>query len=244
MDKALVKTMGNIDRPFSVIEAMFSYSMDRDSGHENTLRGYSKLWGWSVGKVLRFIEPLRNTSETLVERKGNSGGTLIRFVSGSSGVLTEHKRNTSGTLAEHKRNTTCNTNTKTNPNKDNSTVENQKIFHPDVEGIFTFWKETLDHPKAKLDGKRKKNIKAVLELGYSSDDIKKAVIGCSISPYHQGQNDRKTKYDDIELICRDAKHLDSFIKIATEKNMWAALTKKGMGNKSVLESWIKGGRSD
>jgi hypothetical protein len=124
-------------------------------------------------------------------------------------------------------------------NKDNNTVENQKIFNGSVADIFNFWKETLNHPRAKLDDKRKKKIKAILDLGYTEHDIKTAIMGCAISPHHQGQNDRKTKYDDIELICRDAKHIDSFSKIASEKNIRNALTSKGMRNKAVLESWLE-----
>jgi hypothetical protein len=116
MDKALVKTMSNINRPFSPVEAMFSYSVDRDNGKEGTLRGYAKLWGWSVGKVKRFVECLRNTSETVVERKGNGSGTVVRFVHGGYTPLAEQLRNSSGTVDEHKQYPTINPNP--NPKKD------------------------------------------------------------------------------------------------------------------------------
>jgi len=128
MDKTLVKTLRNINRPYSVVEAMFSYSVDQDCGKENTLRGYAKLWGWSVGKVRRFVECLRNTSETVVERKGNSSGTVVRFVSGSYETLAEQLRNSYGTVAEQLQYATNNPNPNPNP-KDKKT---KRFTPPDI----------------------------------------------------------------------------------------------------------------
>lgn len=39
-----------------MIEAMFSFTLDKDKGQKGTISGYSKLWGWSRWKVRRFIE--------------------------------------------------------------------------------------------------------------------------------------------------------------------------------------------
>jgi hypothetical protein len=77
--------------------------------------------------------------------------------------------------------------------------------------VFDFWKQECDHPKAKLDRKRKAAIAARLKEGFTVEELSTAVRGCRSSPYHQGQNDAGATYDDIELICRDAKHVESFI---------------------------------
>jgi len=79
--------------------------------------------------------------------------------------------------------------------------------------VFNYWKLKLNHANAKLDKKREKTIKERLKDGYTVEQICKAIDGCSIDPFSMGQNDRKTIYDDIELICRSATKLDSFILI-------------------------------
>jgi hypothetical protein len=78
--------------------------------------------------------------------------------------------------------------------------------------IFAYWKEKLGHPKAKLDQKRKSRISNALKQ-YSIDELKQAIDGCALSPYHMGENEKKIRYDDIELILRDAKHIEQFINI-------------------------------
>lgn len=82
-----------------------------------------------------------------------------------------------------------------------------------VEKVFNFWKECFEHPKAKLDDKRKKRIAARLKEGYSVGELQRAIVGCSYSPFHQGQNDSKTVYDGLETILRDAAQVDKFIEL-------------------------------
>lgn len=83
-----------------------------------------------------------------------------------------------------------------------------------IEHIFERWKVTMRKPRARLDEKRAKAIRLMLAAGYSVEDLELAIFGCSISPFHQGQNDRHSKFEDIGLICRDAEHVDKFIEMA------------------------------
>jgi len=88
-------------------------------------------------------------------------------------------------------------------------------FQIEVSEIFSYWKATLNHPKAKLDDKRSRSIKnAIIKLGYSVEEIKQAIDGCSLSPFHLGQNDEGKRYDDITLILRDATKVESFIDMS------------------------------
>jgi hypothetical protein len=48
--------------------------------------------------------------------------------------------------------------------------------------------------------------------GYSVDDLCLAIDGCAASAFHMGENDRRTIYDSITLILRDADHVDKFIR--------------------------------
>lgn len=100
----------------------------------------------------------------------------------------------------------------------NKPVNNLKDITPQaadhVLEIFEYWKAQLKHPKAKLDDKRKKLINNALKLGYEPHDLMDAIEGCSKSPYHMGCDGRNTTvYDDLELILRDAKHIDQFLKV-------------------------------
>ena len=90
---------------------------------------------------------------------------------------------------------------------------------PDLPAeVFNHWQQAMNHPRAKLDDKRRKKIAARLKDGYTVDDLKAAVDGCKKSPHHMGQNDTRTVYDDIELICRDASHVDKFIALAAGRH--------------------------
>jgi len=81
----------------------------------------------------------------------------------------------------------------------------------DVQIIFKYWQDTLNHPKSILDKKRERSISSALKMGYSVDDIKSAINGCKKTPHNMGVNDNNQKYDDIGLIARDASNIDRFI---------------------------------
>jgi hypothetical protein len=94
--------------------------------------------------------------------------------------------------------------------QDNPIVE-QKQLDPAPE-IFAFWQKVMDSPKSALDAKRKTLIAGALK-NYSPADICKAIRGCSKSPHNMGKNDRNTKYNGLNLILRDAEHIDYFINL-------------------------------
>lgn len=77
--------------------------------------------------------------------------------------------------------------------------------------LFKYWQDIHDHKTAKMDIKRRAAIAKRLIDGYTEQDIKDAIDGCKLSEFHQGKNDRRIKYDDIELICRNAGNIDKFI---------------------------------
>lgn len=71
----------------------------------------------------------------------------------------------------------------------------------------------MNHPRAKLDNKRKSIIKKALKL-YDVTELKKAIDGCANTPYHMGKNETGQIYDDINLILRDSDHIERFINNA------------------------------
>ncbi|WP_131781174.1 hypothetical protein [Legionella gresilensis] len=94
-----------------------------------------------------------------------------------------------------------------------------------VKEIFQYWQTTMDHPRAKLDRKRKNSIKQALKLGYTPDELKKAIDGCASTPYNMGKNDRNHIYDDINLIFRDADHIERFINNANKSTAQRELSR-------------------
>jgi uncharacterized protein YdaU (DUF1376 family) len=97
-----------------------------------------------------------------------------------------------------------------------------------VMEVFQHWQKVMGTEKAKASPERISKIKARLK-DYTVAQLKKAVDGCSKSKHHMGQNDRKTKYNDIELICRDCKHVDSFLQEPTEEEN-SLITGRGWAN--------------
>jgi hypothetical protein len=78
-----------------------------------------------------------------------------------------------------------------------------------VELVFAAWQEATGHTRSRLDDKRKRVITKAL-AAYPLDDVCDAVRGWRHSPHHRGENDRRTVYDDLGLLLRDAAHIEKF----------------------------------
>lgn len=92
----------------------------------------------------------------------------------------------------------------------------RSVDDADVRRVFDHWVATMRSTKSsrtKLDDKRKLFIGAAIH-DYGVDDCMKAITGCSMSPFHMGANRNKKRYDSLELIFRDADHIEKFCDIA------------------------------
>lgn len=107
--------------------------------------------------------------------------------------------------------------TKPNGSTSSSGAEPDRKPTP-VQRVFNHWRQRLDHPKAKLEGKRKRLIASRLK-DFSVDELFKAINGCAQSDWHMGRDPKTAgkRYDGIELILRDAAHIERFIAIAEGK---------------------------
>ena len=80
-----------------------------------------------------------------------------------------------------------------------------------VLDVFEHWKSVMSkNGKTVLTPKRKRAILARLKEGYSVEDIKAAIDGCSQDAFSMGANDRSKPFNDIELICRSGEKLEGF----------------------------------
>lgn len=86
----------------------------------------------------------------------------------------------------------------------------------DVLQVFAHYrlKHKRAHPKPKSTSKEWRLIRDRFAEGYSLDDLKLAIDGCHKSRWHQGENDRKKRYDSLDLIMRDSTHVQQFLEIA------------------------------
>lgn len=77
--------------------------------------------------------------------------------------------------------------------------------------VFEHWRKVMRKgPRTAFDARRRRAVEARLADGYDIDDLRRAIEGCSMTPHNMGQNDRAERYDDLELICRDAAHVERF----------------------------------
>jgi uncharacterized phage protein (TIGR02220 family) len=86
----------------------------------------------------------------------------------------------------------------------------QPSLRSEVDEVFTYWQDVMGHSDSRLGKDRVRVIEARLKEGYTVDQIKAAVDGCKASAWHMGENERRKRYDGLELICRSAEKLDAF----------------------------------
>lgn len=91
------------------------------------------------------------------------------------------------------------------------------LAKPDlVQTVFNHWITVMGKTAAtKLTPARRKKVQARLKEGYTVDQLMTAINGCAKSPFHMGQNDQRTVFDDLELICRSGEKVEGFIQKAS-----------------------------
>ncbi len=105
-----------IDRPYTRLEAMLSFTLDMDEGNDISIRGYSNIWVWSRNKVRKFLEEIRTTQGHFGDRIGATKGQPVTFINKDLWQTKGRKRATKGPLEGHLRATTIDPNPNTNPN--------------------------------------------------------------------------------------------------------------------------------
>lgn len=78
--------------------------------------------------------------------------------------------------------------------------------------VFEHWHTVMGKNGAtKFDEKRRRVVQKQLDAGRTVADLCKAIDGCRADPFSMGENDRNKPFNDLELICRDAKHVEQFM---------------------------------
>ncbi|WP_126284499.1 hypothetical protein [Burkholderia stagnalis] len=97
--------------------------------------------------------------------------------------------------------------------KHTSSPHKRSASAADVADVFAYWQQIMSSPRSKLDDKRRSLIVRALSVGYTLDELKSAIRGCSRSPFHMGVNEQQRAYNGLELILRNAEKIDSFRQI-------------------------------
>lgn len=83
-----------------------------------------------------------------------------------------------------------------------------------VQQVFDAWIEAARRTgKTQLSPKRRRLIAAALKA-YPIDDVLDAVRGWLFSEFHCGENGQRKVYNEIELLLRDAEHIEQFRDLA------------------------------
>lgn len=105
--------------------------------------------------------------------------------------------------------------------------------------IFKHWQTVMEHPHAKLDSERKLLIQRALKLGYSTDELCKAIQGCSITPHNRGENDRGERYDGLHIIFGSSEKIERFMRYYEKPpKSKTESQKRTESNIHTLQNWI------
>jgi len=94
-----------------------------------------------------------------------------------------------------------------------------RVTGEQVEAVFDHWvtvhRTGRPGPRPVLSAKRRAKITQAI-TDYGVDTCRDAISGCALSGWHMGDNPRRRRYDDIELILRDAAHIERFATLFAE----------------------------
>lgn len=98
------------------------------------------------------------------------------------------------------------------------------------------------HPRAHKKPNPKqaewRKIRARLDEGCSVEDLKLAIDGCHVSPYHCGENERGRPYQNLELIVRDGSKVNQFIE-ALEQSKSPVFSEKTKRSIRAGQQWLE-----
>lgn len=182
----------------------------------------AETWGWTRKRVSNFLKMLEQDGMISV-KKGHLTSiiTLCNYDSFQSGGTSddsandsaeEHQKDIKG-AADDSQITMLTMEDNGKNEKQTNTLPAKADAKPssDVMEVFEYWKQVMNKGDAtKLTKEREKNVKARLKDGYTVDQIKQAIYGCSQNPFNMGENPNRKPYNDLELICRTSTKLEDY----------------------------------
>lgn len=93
-------------------------------------------------------------------------------------------------------------------------INNTKTGQSPDDGFldfFNFYKAEMEKPRSKPTQALRSKYNARRGDGFSDDELRRAVMGCKLSKWHQGDNPQGTRYNGLELILRSPDKVYDFI---------------------------------
>jgi hypothetical protein len=82
-----------------------------------------------------------------------------------------------------------------------------------AQRVFDRWRELFGHPKAQLDAKRRRLVERAIK-SHGEDTCVRSLEGYSRDPFTLGENDRHKRFDELELLLRDAQRIERGLELA------------------------------
>jgi hypothetical protein len=180
-----------------------------NSGARLELIDPARNWGWRVVNHAKYREKARELNRTA---SGEAAEKQRRYRDRQRSTATE-----SETLPDVTRRPGANPDSDSDSDSNTDKKENTshaaraRVPSRHIEGIFRHWQLVHGHEQSRLDDKRRRLIAKALKT-YTYEQLRDCISGYKLSPFHQGQNERSTVYDDIALMLRDAKQVDQGLR--------------------------------
>ena len=81
-------------------------------------------------------------------------------------------------------------------------------------------------------------------MGYGVVQLCDAISGCAKTPFNMGENERGQRYDSLQLILRDADHIDRFMQNHVAPPQPRVIDPIRQNNLSVMERILEGDEED
>ena len=217
-----------IQEGIRLLEAPDSYSRSADHDGRRIVRvDESRPWGWEIVNYKYYRNLATAEDKRRADRERIAAKRAVSQPVAECRDLSLDVANVAHAEAEVEAEVEVEASKKVPTEPMSSSVE--------IDRVFDHWRTAHGHPRAKLDAKRRKVIRGRLKE-YTEADLCQAITGYLNSPHHMGQNDNGTKFDDLELFLRDAKHVDAGLKFYEEPpRQVSSLTAKNIAN---TQDWM------
>jgi hypothetical protein len=193
IDKNLKHGLPKDKRPYTTLEAMFSFTCDQDEGLVWSIKGYSKLWNWSRNKVRRFIKNVRTPEGHPVDTRGTPCGHHVHFIDKALQI----PKDTKGTLEGHPRDTQRTPTKKTKTKTKTNNIEIPPWIDKNLWREFTKMRIEIKKPiTSQITVTRLANkLKKLIGNGYSQEDIIGLAIENCWQSFYEPKEKPKTEWN-------------------------------------------------
>ena len=187
LDKNLVHFLPR-DRPYTILEAMFSFRVDMDNEDEKSEIAYSRIWSWSRSKVRRFITDLKTGTRHAPDSRETGKRHEVCYKFNNLGEAKDRQKTGKRQAKDRGETGTINP----NPNPKEKTID---VPYDEIVNLYNSICVSLPKCRGISDG-REKTIRARWkESGETLSIFQELFAIAENTPFLRGKNDRQWKAD-------------------------------------------------